>query len=135
MLPFCSCSDITSSFAGIIITDLICGRNSPYESVFDPARVRARALPQMLKHDIRSLDYKDYLTPGDISDIEDLPPCSGAVMRCGPHKVAVYRDAEGKVHQMSAVCPHLKSIVRWNSDEQSFDCPAYVLCLLRLPGV
>jgi Rieske Fe-S protein len=40
-------------------------------------------------------------------------------------KVAVYRDPRGKPHEMSAVCPHLGCIVKWNDAESSWDCPCH----------
>ena len=31
----------------------------------------------------------------------------------------------GKVHRVSAVCPHLGGILRWNDAERSWDCPLH----------
>jgi Rieske Fe-S protein len=39
--------------------------------------------------------------------------------------LAVYKDEEGKVHKYSALCPHMKGVVCWNSAEKSFDCPVH----------
>lgn len=39
--------------------------------------------------------------------------------------LAVYKDENGKVTQFSALCPHLKGVVCWNSAEKSFDCPVH----------
>ena len=49
----------------------------------------------------------------------------GAVMRRGLSKVAVYRDEGGKLHECSAVCPHLGCIVDWNGAEKTWDCPCH----------
>jgi len=102
------------------------GRHNPWETLYEPSRKSLRAIPTMLKHDIEiNVQYKDYLMPGDVHDIEDIPQCSGAVMRNGLRKIAVYRDENGEVHQFSAACPHLGGIVRWNAAEKSWDCPVY----------
>jgi Rieske Fe-S protein len=37
----------------------------------------------------------------------------------------VYRDDDGKLHECSAVCPHLGCIVQWNPAESSWDCPCH----------
>lgn len=117
------------TIAGLLLTDLILGRPSQWERLYDPSRIPpARAIPSVLKHDVQiNLQYKDYVTSGDDVDIEELPRCAGAVVRRGAHKYAVYRDADGKLSVCSAVCKHLGGIVRWNKDEQSFDCPVYVM--------
>ena len=40
-------------------------------------------------------------------------------------KVAAYRDDQGILHAVSAVCPHLGCIVNWNDGEKSWDCPCH----------
>ena len=54
-----------------------------------------------------------------------FPPGDGAVIRHGLKHVAAYRDEQGDLHRMSAVCPHLKCIVTWNGSEKTFDCPCH----------
>lgn len=39
--------------------------------------------------------------------------------------IAVYKDENGKVAKFSALCPHMKGVVCWNSAEKSFDCPVH----------
>ncbi len=52
-------------------------------------------------------------------------PESGAVIRRGLTKLAVYRDGQGVLHEWSAVCPHLGCIVSWNEAEKTWDCPCH----------
>ena len=47
------------------------------------------------------------------------------MLRHGLHKVAAYRDDDGVLHEMTAVCPHLKCIVHWNGNEKTWDCPCH----------
>jgi Rieske Fe-S protein len=47
------------------------------------------------------------------------------VLRRGASKVAVYRDDAGKLHALSAVCPHLGCLVQWNDAEKTWDCPCH----------
>ena len=56
---------------------------------------------------------------------EEVRPGSGAVLRRGLAKVAVYRDDQGVVHERSAACPHLGCVVGWNEAEKTWDCPCH----------
>ena len=47
-----------------------------------------------------------------------VPPGSGAVVRRGLKKIAVYCDDAGQLYEQSAVCPHLGGIVAWNHSEK-----------------
>lgn len=39
--------------------------------------------------------------------------------------MAVYKDENGNVQTYSALCPHMKGVVCWNSAEKSWDCPVH----------
>lgn len=52
------------------------------------------------------------LSPLYLQDIEDMKPCSGAVVQKGLEKVAVYVDEQGGKHAYRAVCPHLGCLVQ-----------------------
>lgn len=117
-----------STIAGILITDLIMERPNAWESLYDPGRVslNTHASGEFLKENLNVVaQYKDYITPGDVSDAGQVMPGSGSVIRKGMAKVAVYCDLEGQRHEMSAVCPHLGCIVHWNNVEKSWDCPCH----------
>ena len=47
------------------------------------------------------------------------------MLRRGASKVAVYRDADGQLHEFGALCPHLGCVVQWNDVEKSWDCPCH----------
>ena len=68
---------------------------------------------------------RDYLTGGDVPQLEEIAAGAGALLREGLRKVAAYRDESGTLHKFSAVCPHLKCIVRWNAAEKTWDCPCH----------
>ena len=40
-------------------------------------------------------------------------------------KIALYRDAQGALHERSATCPHLGCIVHWNDAAKTWDCPCH----------
>ena len=114
------------TIAGMLLPDLIGGRPNPWERLYDPSRVRLRSAPAFLSEAANmARQYADWVTPGEVRSVDEIPADSGAVLRRGLTKVAVYRDAHGVVHERSAVCPHLGCIVGWNHAEGTWDCPCH----------
>ncbi|GHA59937.1 (2Fe-2S) ferredoxin [Pontibacter akesuensis] len=116
------------TIAGMILTDLIVGRQNPWAKLYDPGRVslNAQAVGEFMKENLNvAAQMKDHLTPGEVEDVLEVMPGTGRIMRKGGHKVAVFCDQDGVRHQSSAVCPHLGCVVSWNSVESSWDCPCH----------
>lgn len=114
------------TIAGMLLTDLVQGRPHRWASLYNPSRKPLRAARELLKEDLNmAFQYTDWLTPGEVRSVEQVRPDSGAILRRGLTKVAVYRDAQGKLHERSAVCTHLSCIVRWNDSEKMWDCPCH----------
>ena len=114
------------TIAGMLIPDLILGVENRWAALYDPARVTARATVPFVRENINvAAQYADWLTPGEVSSPDEIKPGTGAVMRQGTKKFAVYRDDDGTVHIRSAVCTHLYCIVDWNSLEKTWDCPCH----------
>jgi glycine/D-amino acid oxidase-like deaminating enzyme/nitrite reductase/ring-hydroxylating ferredoxin subunit len=114
------------TIAGMLICDLIEGRHNRWTSLYDPSRIRAGAAAEFLKENLNvAAQYATYLTPGDVSSVDEITPMNGAVVREGVHKVAVFRDEAGELHKMSAVCTHLGCIVGWNKAASTWDCPCH----------
>ena len=114
------------TIAGMLITDLILERPNPWEELYDPSRKPLRAAGRFVKENANvAAQYVDWLAPGDEVDSEEIAPGSGAIIREGLKKYAIYRDAHGQTHTFSAVCPHLGCIVQWNPTEKTWDCPCH----------
>ena len=114
------------TIAGILLPDLIMGRENSWAEAYDPSRKPVKGLPDFLKENINvAAQYTDWLTGGDVSSAEEIPRGEGAILRDGVSKHAVYRDDEGQLHAMSAVCTHLGCVVKWNKAERSWDCPCH----------
>jgi hypothetical protein len=106
------------TIAGILITDLIQGRRNPWETLYDPSRKMVRAAAEFARENLNTAgQYVDWLSAGDVADPAEIRPGSGAIVRDGLTKIAVYRDDSGALHRCSAVCPHLGGIVAWNPTE------------------
>lgn len=114
------------TIGGMLVTDLILDRGNPWTELYDPARVRSGAAIEWVKENIDvALQYKDWLTRGDVPSIEQITPNNGAVIVEAGRKIAVYRDERGTLHRRSAVCPHLGCIVAWNPAAATWDCPCH----------
>lgn len=114
------------TIAGMLISDLILGRDNSWARLYDPSRKILKAGGTFAKENINVAgQYADWLGPGEISSVDEIESGKGAILRRGLSKIAVYRDASGIVHEHSAVCPHLGCIVRWNSIEETWDCPCH----------
>ena len=114
------------TIAGMLITDLIMGRENPWTSLYSPSRVSIGAAENYARETVNVVaQFADWLTAGDVEKDELVSPGTGAIVRHGLAKVAVYREADGTFHECSAVCPHLGGIVSWNHAEKTWDCPAH----------
>lgn len=115
-----------AAIAGILLRDLILGLDHPWAKLYDPSRKTLRAAGEFTRENLNmAAQYKDWVTGGDTDREDDILPGCGAVLRRGLQKVAAYRDPDGTLHRHSAICPHLGGIVRWNSEEKTWDCPAH----------
>ena len=114
------------TIAGILLTDLIQGREHAWSTLYDPSRKTLGALNTFAKETLNvAAQYVDWVTPGDVKENVLVPPGAGAVVRRGLKKIAVYCDDAGQLHEKSAVCPHWGGIVAWNHSEQTWDCPCH----------
>lgn len=114
------------TIAGIMLTDMIRGLKHPWTGLYDPARKRLKALKNYARENLNALSqYGAWFGDGDIESADLLLPGTGAVIKRGLTKVAVYRDPTGELHQRSASCPHLGGMVAWNQAERTWDCPCH----------
>lgn len=123
------------TIAGILLADLILGKNNPWTALYDPSRKsdkkpssssRDEGQPkpqeeeQPTKRNEESTSSKN--EPSTIS-LENLQEGQGIVLE--DKKLAAYKDHKGKLHMFSAVCTHLGCTITWNNSEKSFDCPCH----------
>jgi glycine/D-amino acid oxidase-like deaminating enzyme/nitrite reductase/ring-hydroxylating ferredoxin subunit len=114
------------TIAGMLLTDLILGRPSPWAELYDPSRKVPLGAGRFLKENLNvAAQYADYAAPSDADDTREIARDSGALVRRGAAKVAVYRDERGGLVELSAVCPHLGCLVHWNQAEKTWDCPCH----------
>ncbi len=114
--------------AAMMARDWVTGRKNPWSELF---RVDRKPLKTGAWDYVReNLDYpyyllKDRLARAEADSVRGLKKGDGTIVQSRNGKVAAFRDSQGNVHKVSAVCTHMGCIVRWNSSEQTWDCPCH----------
>ncbi len=118
----------TAAAAGLILPDLMSGREHGWAAIYDPSRTSSApaAMAEFVKEQAGAVGrFVELLTPGEVKTADDIEPGAGAVVRVGLSKVAAYRDPEGRLHQHSAACSLAGCLVRFNPWERCWDCPCH----------
>lgn len=114
------------TLAGMMLRDRIMGAHTAWDSLYDATRIHPLAAAKNYlaeNKDFPVYFFKDRLHPGGAAS--EVASGSGAVVELNGQKAAVYRDPEGGLHALCAVCPHLGCEVHWNNAERSWDCPCH----------
>jgi glycine/D-amino acid oxidase-like deaminating enzyme len=79
------------TIAGMLVTDLILGKENEWATLYDPSRKTLRALGKFLKENINVAEQLvDLVTPGEVDSPADIAVGSGAGIRRGLQKIAAY---------------------------------------------
>jgi glycine/D-amino acid oxidase-like deaminating enzyme/nitrite reductase/ring-hydroxylating ferredoxin subunit len=114
------------TYSAILLDDMINGRENKWADLYDPKRITLKTTPKFLKEGFNTaVQYIDLITPPEAAAIDEIAAGTGAIMKTGLDKFAVYKDNDGKVYKFSALCPHLKCVVEWNKVEKTWDCPCH----------
>lgn len=114
------------SFAGLLITDLINGKENKWEALYSPSRFtfqESDSALHLIKEDfvnvLKKWFYKNHVELSSIKNGE------AGIVKLEGKKCGAYRNESGKLYLVSAECTHLKCMVHWNNDEKSWDCPCH----------
>jgi len=116
-----------ANVAARLVTDLILERENPYADLYSPSRVKPVAsAADFLKENTDVIVHRvaDYLRV-DAAQFSEVEPHEGRLVKIGTRQIAAYREANGRLHIMSATCPHMGCVVAWNKAEQTWDCPCH----------
>jgi glycine/D-amino acid oxidase-like deaminating enzyme/nitrite reductase/ring-hydroxylating ferredoxin subunit len=113
--------------AGMLLADLVRGRENDLAELYDPNRVSLSSLPSLVSNNMTVAkhlvgDHVRALRPADPAALE---PGAACVTRRGASMVASYRDESGELHEVNARCTHLGCLVAFNNAERSWDCPCH----------
>lgn len=116
-----------STIAGMLIPDLIEGKENPWEEIYKPGRFNIKASKIVFKETISTL-MSYYKTrpdhPGSVS-LASIALNDAAIVEFDGEKAGAYRDERGLLHLVSATCTHLGCTVSWNNVEKTWDCPCH----------
>jgi glycine/D-amino acid oxidase-like deaminating enzyme/nitrite reductase/ring-hydroxylating ferredoxin subunit len=113
------------TIAGMLLRDLIVGRENPWAEIYDPSRKPSKAAGDFASENLNvAAQFTALVTSGE-GKADDLSAGAGKIVGFGPNKRAVYRDEVGTLYTYSAICPHLGCVVAWNGGEKTWDCPCH----------
>jgi len=116
------------TIAGILLTDMMTGKENPWEKVYNPSRMNIikKAIAWMKEFSVGFLDYlATKPTDTDASKIQELKQDEGTIIKLEGTHYGAYRDKNNQLHLVDAKCTHMGCIVKWNNDEKSWDCPCH----------
>lgn len=116
------------SFSGHLLSDLVTDEPNVFSELFSPSRIKPVAgFVEFVKEnaDVAYHFISDRFNLKEIESLAALHPESGMLINYKDTKLAVYKDAAGKVVALNPVCTHAQCIVNWNAVESSWDCPCH----------
>lgn len=116
------------TFAAMMARDRFVGRQNAFADLFRVDRSPHHGgLWQYAKENV-DFPYhfvRERLTPAAKGTPESLRPGEGKILDYNGEKVAAFRDDDGTLSLCSALCTHLKCVVRWNGADRTWDCPCH----------
>ena len=113
--------------AAMIIADLASGKDNVWLPMFDATRVKPVAGGKDFAKE--NLAVANHLVGGYLSRkpkaYDALEPGQAAIMKIGGDNVAAFKDEQGQIHAVSAVCTHMGCLVGWNATDRTWDCPCH----------
>ncbi|CAN5130121.1 FAD-dependent oxidoreductase [soil metagenome] len=117
-----------SHIAAITLTELLTKKESGYEKLFDPNRIKPLAgFSNFVKEnaDVVKNFVGKWFSNTALESLSGIAKGEGKVVEFENHKIALYKDEKGNLHAVNPTCTHVKCSVAWNSTEQSWDCPCH----------
>lgn len=110
-----------------IISNLILGKSDERAELFATGRFTPlKSASKIIKEGADNFcQYLSDLPKVGTGSPDELQMGEGAVVERAGEKLAVYKDDQNKLHVVSAVCPHMKCIVKFNNAERTWDCPCH----------
>ncbi|MEV6909113.1 FAD-dependent oxidoreductase [Amycolatopsis sp. NPDC051071] len=114
--------------AGLLLGDLLTGRENPAASLYDPNRFDLRSAITTVENNVTVAKFLigDHVSAlRKPASLDELAPGEAKVTRDGGELVAAYRDPGGELHAVGAHCTHLGCLVAFNNAEKTWDCPCH----------
>ncbi|HEY4551940.1 MAG TPA: FAD-dependent oxidoreductase [Bacillaceae bacterium] len=117
-----------SNVAALLFTDLILGRENPYEALFTPSRFDApqASIQKAIK---MNANVAAQLVSGKLEspdkELKDIKPGEGAAVSIKGARAGAYRNEQGELFVVDTTCTHMGCEVNWNSGDRTWDCPCH----------
>ncbi|HET9458359.1 MAG TPA: FAD-dependent oxidoreductase [Sphingomicrobium sp.] len=113
--------------AAMLVADLVEGKENPWAKLFDATRIKPVAGAKTFAKE--NAKTAADLVGGHFSSmpksVEEVAPGQAAVLNVDGDDIAVFRDEQGEVKAVSAVCTHMGCILGWNAIDRTWDCPCH----------
>lgn len=116
------------TLAAMMACDAATGRVNPWKELFDVGRTTvSTGVWDYLKENAAYPYYliRDRFAGAEGKSLRAVKSGQGKVIEINGERVAAYRDDEGRLSLVSAVCTHMGCAVAWNSAEGTWDCPCH----------
>ncbi|ACU07507.1 probable oxidoreductase [Flavobacteriaceae bacterium 3519-10] len=116
------------TLAAEILSDVIDGKENELADIVAPGRIEVQAsAKEFIKENADAVFHliKDQFTADKKTELEELKPGEGKVIEHDSQKVAAYRQENGELELVTAICPHMGCVVNFNNSEQTWDCPCH----------
>lgn len=118
---------MTNSIASaVIIKDLITKGESPWEEVYSPSRFTPAASAKTFV--TQNANVVGELVTGKLEAVPDdidLKNGEAKTVEINGERAGAFRDQDGRLHIVDTTCTHLGCEIKWNSAEETWDCPCH----------
>ena len=119
------------TYAGVaapILADIVRKRSNETARLFAAGRFAPRSSAKRFLREnlnVAGQYLRDFPGSTDAESFEEVGRGEGKTVSVRGEKHAVYRDYDGALHVVSAVCTHMQCVVAWNAADASWDCPCH----------
>ncbi|AEV32117.1 glycine/D-amino acid oxidase, deaminating [Owenweeksia hongkongensis DSM 17368] len=112
-----------SIISAILNTALITKGSHNWEELFDPKRLSPSTLKTAVNKGVTTIKHlvADKFGISETTT-DDMKPNSAKVIHKDGENVAVYKDENGELHTVSALCTHMGCVVHFNNVAKTWDC-------------
>lgn len=114
--------------AGMLLTDLITSEENTWHELYTPNRVGPpRAWKKFVAENVENAKrfVKGRRDMPSVDQFPQVRPGESKHIMVDGERIAAYRDRDGELHVVSAVCTHMGCVVSWNAAEETWDCPCH----------
>jgi len=116
------------TIAGMLIPDLIDGKENPLSEIYDPSRFKLFSAGDVFFKELAGGLIKYLRNKPDHPEdtlLAGMQPEEARIIEIDGKQYGAYKDPEDNIHFVSAKCTHLGCTIKWNNDEKSWDCACH----------